>query len=121
MVNFLVFSQAFVNNLFDGPYRPENREVVHNVRWLLLNRRRSLNITKAIVFERVADDLDIAIVQVEVVPVVRWQLRAHLDRILVRSEHKPVPLHLALALISVIVDELFGQKVVVCLMPQQSC
>ena len=90
MVDFLILVECLIDCFFNRAHRPKDRptSIVIFVSVAMV----VFNVAEAIVFQCVANDLDIAIVQIEVVPAVLRQVRPDRDWVLIRAKHQKVPL-----------------------------
>ena len=88
MVDFLVLVECLIDRFFDGADGPKDRptSIVIFVSVAMV----VFNVAEAIIFQCVANDLDIAIVQIEVVPAVLRQVRPDRDWVLIWTKHQKV-------------------------------
>jgi hypothetical protein len=106
VIDLLVPLQTLINHIFDTTYIPNNRRVLFKhvftyyssegcsiySPWILSSRLdeffRRWQLSKAIIFQCVPDDFDIAVPHVKKVTSIWRQIRSNLNRILIDSEHQ---------------------------------
>ena len=90
MVDFLVLVECLIDRFFDRADGPKDRPTTIVI--FVCVAMVVFNVTETIIFQCVANDLDIAIVQIEVIAAVLWQVGPDRDWVLIWTKHQKVPL-----------------------------
>ena len=92
VVYFLILLQSFINDFLNGAYGPEKCPAAVIV---LIRLVADFNITEAVVFKRVPDYLNVAVVQEKVVATVLRHVRPNRYGIFIWTKDQEILLYLA--------------------------
>ena len=88
----MVLMKRLVDDFLDWADRPKDGPRAIIV--LICVSMVHLNVPESIVFKRVANDLDIAVVKIEIVASILWHVGSNRDRVFVGAEHQEISLDL---------------------------
>lgn len=92
MVHLLVLVKSVVDCLLDGADGP--KDCPDSIVVLVSLPSYRLNVSEPVIFKRVPNDFNVAVMEVKVIAAVLWLIRTDRDWVFVGSEHEEVALDL---------------------------